>query len=180
MDPSPLIWWRGDRGIGTLPDGVCTAHTRRCRRNRSMLLLERNGPRRSSIALRSAEGGSGVSPQTGTGKYEQLLTKCKSLKPVPTAVAHPCEASALLGAVEAGDNGLIAPILVAPRAKIEATAKSAGVDLSGFQIVDVPHSHAAATKAVELVRDAQAELLMKGSLHTDELMAAVVASEGGL
>ena len=121
-----------------------------------------------------------MSPQTGTGKYEQLLTKCKSLKPVPTAVAHPCEASALLGAVEAGDNGLIAPILVGSRAKIEATAKSAGVDLSGFQIVDVPHSHAAATKAVELVRDAQAELLMKGSLHTDELMAAVVASEGGL
>jgi phosphate acetyltransferase len=121
-----------------------------------------------------------VSRQTGTGKYEQLLIKCKSLKPVPTAVAHPCEVSALSGAVEAAEHGLIVPILVGPRAKIEATAKSAGIDLSSFQIVDVPHSHAAATKAVELVRDAKAELLMKGSLHTDELMAAVVAREGGL
>jgi phosphate acetyltransferase len=121
-----------------------------------------------------------VSRQTGTGKYEQLLIKCKSLKPVPTAVAHPCEVSALSGAVEAAEHGLIVPILVGPRAKIEATAKSAGIDLSSFQIVDVPHSHAAAAKAVELVRDAKAELLMKGSLHTDELMAAVVAREGGL
>ena len=72
------------------------------------------------------------------------------------------------------------PILVGPRDKIESTAKSAGIDLSDFQIIDAPHSHAAAAKAVELVREAQAELLMKGSLHTDELMAAVVARERGL
>ena len=118
--------------------------------------------------------------QTGTGKYEQLLARCKSLEPVPTAVAHPCEASALSGAVEAGNLGLIVPILIGPRARIASTAKSAGVDLSPVQIVDAPHSNAAAAKAVELVREAQAELLMKGSLHTDELMAAVVARDGGL
>lgn len=121
-----------------------------------------------------------MSQQPGTGKYEQMLTKCKNLKPVPTAVAHPCEASALSGAVEAGNLGLIVPILVGPRDKTEATAESAGIDISGYEIVDAPHSHASAAKAVELVREGKAELLMKGSLHTDELMAAVVSREGGL
>jgi len=109
-----------------------------------------------------------------------MLTKCKNLKPVPTAVAHPCEESALSGAIEAAQLGLIVPILIGPRDKIEATAKSAGLDISKYQIVDTPHSHASAAKAVELLREAQAELLMKGSLHTDELMAAVVSRDGGL
>jgi phosphotransacetylase len=121
-----------------------------------------------------------VIQQTGTGKYERMLEKCKNLKPVPTAVAHPCEESALSGAIEASNLGLIIPILVGPRDKIEATAKSAGIDIGKYQIVDTPHSHASAAKAVELLREAQAELLMKGSLHTDELMAAVVSREGGL
>lgn len=118
--------------------------------------------------------------QTGTGKYEQMLAKCKNLKPVPTAVAHPCEESALSGAIEAANLRLIVPILIGPRDKIELTAKAAGLDISKYQIVDTPHSHASAAKAVELVREAQAELLMKGSLHTDELMAAVVSRDGGL
>jgi phosphate acetyltransferase len=118
--------------------------------------------------------------QTGTGKYEQMLAKCKNLKPVPTAVAHPCEESALSGAIEAANLGLIVPILIGPRDKIESIAKAAGLDISKCQIVDTPHSHASAAKAVELVREAQAELLMKGSLHTDELMAAVVSRDGGL
>jgi len=109
-----------------------------------------------------------------------MLAKCKNLKPVPTAVAHPCEESALSGAIEAANLGLIVPILVGPCDKIEATAKSAGIDISKYQIVDTPHSHASAEKAVELVREAQAELLMKGSLHTDELISAVVSREGGL
>jgi phosphotransacetylase len=109
-----------------------------------------------------------------------MLTKCKNLKPVPTAVAHPCEESALAGAIEAANLGLITPILVGPRDKIEATAHSAGLDISKYQIVDAPHSHESAVKAVELLREAKAELLMKGSLHTDELMAAVVSREGGL
>jgi len=88
--------------------------------------------------------------------------------------------TALSAAVEAANKGLIIPILVGPRDKIESTAKTAGIDLSNFQIIDVPHSHAAAAKAVELLREAQAEVLMKGSLHTDELMAAVVARDKGL
>lgn len=122
----------------------------------------------------------GIAIETGTGKYEQLLVKCKSLTPIATAVAHPCEPSALSGAVEAADHGLIVPILVGPRSKIEATAESAGINIRNFDIVDAPHSHASAAKAVELLRAAKAELLMKGSLHTDELMAAVVSREGGL
>ena len=118
--------------------------------------------------------------QTGTGKYERLLERCASLEPIPTAVAHPCEATALAGAVEAAGKGLIVPILVGPSAKIKATAESAGIDIGGLEIVDVPHSHAAATRAVELVREGRVEILMKGSLHTDELMSAIVARDGGL
>ncbi len=117
---------------------------------------------------------------TGTGKYEQLLERCLTLEPVPTAVAHPCEASALAGAVEAAAKRLIVPILVGPRAKIEEIAIKNGIDLGKSKIVDVPHSDAAAAKAVELVRTGEAELLMKGSLHTDELLSAVVARETGL
>jgi phosphotransacetylase len=118
--------------------------------------------------------------QTGTGKYEALLARCRSLAPIPTAVAHPCEASALAGALEAGELGLIVPILVGPAAKIAEVAKAAKVEIGAARIVDAPHSHASAAKAVELVRTGEAELLMKGSLHTDELMAAVVARDGGL
>jgi phosphotransacetylase len=95
-------------------------------------------------------------------------------------VAHPCEATALEGASEAADKGLIVPILVGPAEKIAATAKATKIDISRFQIIDTPHSEASAAKAVELVREGQAELLMKGSLHTDELMGAVVSKERGL
>jgi len=118
--------------------------------------------------------------ETGTGKYEQLLARCRSLEPVSTAVAHPCEASALAGAIDAAANGLITPILVGPAAKIEEVAKANRIDLGRARIVDAPHSHGSAAKAVELVRQGQAELLMKGSLHTDELLGAVVARETGL
>jgi phosphotransacetylase len=121
-----------------------------------------------------------VTYQTGTGKYEQMLETCKNMKPIPTAVVHPCEESALAGAVEAANLGIIVPILVGPHDKIVAIANAAGIDISRFQVVDTLHSNASAVKAVELVRTAQAELLMKGSLHTDELMAAVVSREGGL
>jgi phosphate acetyltransferase len=95
-------------------------------------------------------------------------------------VAHPCEESALAGALEAAAQGLIAPILVGPAAKIDEVAKGKGIDLGRTRIVDVPHSHAAAARAVELVRQGEAGLLMKGSLHTDELLSAVVAREKGL
>jgi len=113
-------------------------------------------------------------------KYQRLVDYCKTLPPTPTAVAHPCDESSLRGAVEAAKMGLIAPILVGPKARIEAVAREHGIDITGLPIVDVPHSHAAAEKAVELVREGKAEALMKGSLHTDELMGAVVQRETGL
>jgi phosphotransacetylase len=116
----------------------------------------------------------------GTGKYERLLARCEFLAPVPTAVAHPCEVSALQGAVEAAQKGLIEPLLVGPANKIAEIAESAKIDLGNLTIVDVADSHAAAKKAVELIRAGKAEILMKGSLHTDELMSAVILREGGL
>ena len=118
--------------------------------------------------------------KSGTGKYERLLVKCKALEPIPTAVAHPCETTALAAAIEAGKKGLITPILVGPAGKIQSIAKSSGIDLANAQVVDAPHSQASAAKAVELVRQGKAELLMKGSLHTDELLSAVMARETGL
>ena len=118
--------------------------------------------------------------ETGTGKYEQLVARCKSFAPVTTAVVHPCEQSALAGAAEAAAAGLITPIYVGPKARITDIADKAGIDLGNAEIIDAPHSHAAAQQAVALVREGRAELLMKGSLHTDELLGAVVARESGL
>ncbi len=113
-------------------------------------------------------------------KYQRLIDACKSLPPTPTAVVHPCDESSLRGAVDAAKLGLIAPILVGPEARIEAVAKAHGIDIAGVPIVDAPYSQASAAKAVELVREGRAEALMKGSLHTDELMGAVVRKETGL
>jgi len=118
--------------------------------------------------------------KTGTGKYEQLLLRCKELDPIPTAVAHPCEVSALSGALEAAELGLILPFLVGPMQKIEKVAMDAGLDLGKTPIIDTEHSHESAVKAVELIREGKAEILMKGSLHTDELMSAIVSRERGL
>jgi phosphotransacetylase len=118
--------------------------------------------------------------ETGTGKYEQLVARCKSLTAVATAVVHPCEKSALAGAAEAAAEGLIKPIYVGPKARIAEIARQAGIDLGSAEVIDAPHSHAAAEQAVALVREGRAELLMKGSLHTDELLGAVVARESGL
>jgi len=121
-----------------------------------------------------------TSAETGTGKYELLLERCRGFDAVPTAVAHPCEATALAAAMEAGAKGLIIPILVGPAAKIKQVAAAARLDLGQTRIVDVPHSHASAAQAVALVRSGEAEVLMKGSLHSDELLGAVVAKETGL
>ena len=113
-------------------------------------------------------------------KYQRLLDFCRALPPTPTAVAHPCDESSLRGAIDAARLGLIAPILVGPRARIEAVAKQFDIDIGGVAIEDAPYSQASAMRAVELVREGKAEALMKGSLHTDELMAAVVRRETGL
>ena len=113
-------------------------------------------------------------------KYEKLIERCKSLPAMPTAVAHPCDESSLRGAADAAEAGLIAPILVGPRARIEALAKQHGLAIGKFEIVDTLHSEASAEAAVALVREGRAEALMKGSLHTDELMGAVVKRDTGL
>ena len=113
-------------------------------------------------------------------KYERLIAATKGMPALPTAVAHPCDETSLRGALEAADAGMIVPILVGPQEKIRNLAKSLGVDIKGVEIVDVPHSQAAAEKAVELVRTAKAELLMKGSLHSDELLGAVTKRDTGL
>jgi phosphate acetyltransferase len=113
-------------------------------------------------------------------KYRRLIEVCKALPPTPTAVAHPCDQTSLEGAVEAAKIGLIAPVLVGPRDRIRSVAASSGIDIAGLQIVDAPFSQASAAAAVQLVREGKAEALMKGSLHTDELMGAVVKRETGL
>jgi phosphotransacetylase/acyl dehydratase len=115
-----------------------------------------------------------------TDKYAKLLKTAQQLPPVTCVVAHPCDPDSLLGPVEAAKLGLIEPILVGPDDKIRAVAEAHGVDLSHFRLVPTEHSHASAEKAVALVRAGEGEALMKGSLHTDALMAAVVSSATGL
>ena len=113
-------------------------------------------------------------------KFERLVEKAQRHPPPVTAVAHPCDEVSLHGAVEAARLRLIAPILVGPTKRIREIAAREELDISGFEIVDAAHSHQSAAKAVELVSQARAEALMKGSLHTDELMGAAVAREAGL
>ncbi|MCC7327517.1 MAG: bifunctional enoyl-CoA hydratase/phosphate acetyltransferase [Burkholderiales bacterium] len=112
--------------------------------------------------------------------FARLLKRCEPLPPVACAVVHPCDRDSLAGAIEATRRGLIVPILVGPEAKIRATAQAAGIDLAGYRIVSAPHSHAAALEAVAMARAGDVEALMKGSLHTDELMEAMVPTTTGL
>jgi len=113
-------------------------------------------------------------------KYDALIYSCHALAPVRTAVAHPCDETSLVGALDAAPAKIIKPILVGPEAKVRALAASLSLDLAVLQLVITPHSHAAAEKAVEIVRAGEADALMKGSLHTDELMTEVVRKDTGL
>ena len=113
-------------------------------------------------------------------KYDRLIAAAQAEMPAATIVAHPCDETSLRGALEAAEMGLIKPVLVGPEAKIRYVAAEHGLEIGGREIVDAPHSHAAAAKAVALIREGKGELLMKGSLHTDELMHAVAASATGL
>lgn len=113
-------------------------------------------------------------------KYERLIAATKDLSPLATAIVYPCDAASLEGAVEAAIAGLIDPILVGPKKEILAAAREIGKAVDDFELVDVPNSQAAAEKAVELIRAGKAELLMKGSLHSDELLSAVAKRESGL
>jgi phosphate acetyltransferase len=121
-----------------------------------------------------------TTPDRSRERYERLLRVAQSLPPVTTAVAHPCDEVSLKGAVEAARLGLIAPVLVAPPDRIRDVAARAELDISGFPLREAAHSHDSAERAVALVREGKAEALMKGSLHTDELMGAVVSRDTGI
>ncbi|SMF99928.1 phosphate acetyltransferase [Burkholderia singularis] len=113
-------------------------------------------------------------------KYDALIARCQAHLAATVAVAHPCDETSLRAAIDAARAGLIEPVLIGPAARIDTLAATLGIDLSRYRRVDAPHSHAAAALAVELVRSGDAQALMKGSLHTDELLAAVVSPDSGL
>jgi phosphate acetyltransferase len=123
-----------------------------------------------------ADAGKARSPS----KYDRLIATAKAVPPAPTIVVHPCDETSLRGVVDSAAAGIIRPVLVGPERKIRDTASKHGLDISGFEIVDAPHSEASAAKGVELIHAAKGEMLMKGSLHTDELMRSVTAKVGGL
>ena len=132
--------------------------------------------------MSNAPGGNapGKTPERRHDKYDRLIAVARKHPPMVTAVAHPCDTVSLESAIEGARLGLLKPILVGPRARIVDVAAKASLDIAAFEIVPSLHSHDSAAKAVELVRAGRAEALMKGSLHTDELMGAVVARDTGI
>jgi phosphate acetyltransferase len=137
------------------------------------MLTERD----SEIGALAAIGPLGDAPRS---KYDRLIERAKLVPPATTVVVHPCDETSLRGPIEAAAAGIIVPILVGPAAKIANVAREHGLDIGRYEIVDASHSEAAAAKAVELIRESRGELLMKGSLHTDELMREVASSKTGL
>jgi phosphate acetyltransferase len=121
-----------------------------------------------------------AAPMRRHAKYDQLIAAAREIRAVPTAVAHPCDESSLKGALDAAAAGMIQPILVGPEGKIRGIAEKLGADIEAAEIIDVSHSHAAAAKAVEIVRTGRAQLIMKGSLHSDELLAEITRRDTGL
>ncbi len=126
------------------------------------------------MSVQAANVGEGRAPS----KYDRLIAAAKAIPPAVTIVVHPCDESSLRGTVEAAEAGIIKPILVGPAAKIRDVASKHDIDIRSFEIVDAPHSEAAAARAVEMIHEAKGEMLMKGSLHTDELMRSVAAKTG--
>lgn len=113
-------------------------------------------------------------------KYDRLIIAAKAVPPLPTIVVHPCDETSLRGAVDSAQAGIIRPLLVGPESRIRDIAGKHGLDIGGFEVVNAAHSDEAAARSVELIHAAKGEMLMKGSLHTDELMRAVTAKAGGL
>lgn len=150
-------------------DGPAAAHTAAGR------------ARGTSPAGQLATAARAGAPSDGqAARFGALIAAAAGLPPAHTAVVHPCDTLSLTGALEAAAKGMIVPVLVGPRSKIEAAAQEAGANLKGIEIIEAPHSHAAAERAVALVREGKAEVLMKGKLHTDELMAPAVDPDRGL
>jgi phosphate acetyltransferase len=135
--------------------------------------IEEDGVISPTIAL-------GPLAQAPASKHDRLIARAQMFPPAITIVVHPCDEPSLRGTVDAAAARIIVPVLVGPARKITATAQQFGLDISRFDLVDAPHSDAAAAKGVELIHQAKGELLMKGSLHTDELMRAVTSSATGL
>ena len=135
-----------------------------------------------SMKVRRSRGGGvrAASPGDRAARHRDLLASAQNLVPLRTAVVHPVDRNSLLGAIEAARAGLIVPVLVGPEPKIRAVAAAEGVDLAPYRLVATRHSHEAAERAVAMARAGEVEALMKGSLHTDELMHEVVAKETGL
>lgn len=134
----------------------------------------------SSETIETSRGFQLGDPQRITDDFARLLAACEQHPAIATAVVHPCDRDSLQATIEAAGAGLIEPLLIGPANKIRAVASDAGLDIASLGLVDVPHSHAAAEHAVELARKGEVAALMKGSLHTDELMAAVTEREHGL
>jgi phosphate acetyltransferase len=134
----------------------------------------------TSIASARATSRAPATPSALPSKYDRLITAAKRAAMAKAIVIHPADETSLRGAIEAAKIGLISPTLVGPAAKINRVAHEHQIDIGAFEVVDVAHSDAAAAKGVEMIRAGQGELLMKGSLHTDELMRAVTASNTGL
>jgi phosphate acetyltransferase len=129
----------------------------------------------------SSVRGSGLAAADSShSKHERLIARATEATPAKTIVVHPCDETSLRGATEAAALGIISPILIGPATKIHKIAREHKIDIRKFQLVDAAHSEAASEKAVEMIRAGQGELLMKGSLHTDELMRAVTAAHTGL
>lgn len=121
-----------------------------------------------------------AAPVQTHAKYERLIGRAKQVPPATTVVVHPCDETSLRGAIEAAELGIVVPILVGPKDKIAAVAKQHKIDIGKYEVIDAEHSDDAAAKAVQLIHEAKGELLMKGSLHTDELMRAITSSKTGL
>jgi phosphate acetyltransferase len=121
----------------------------------------------------------GSSETQSHSKYDRLIAAAKAVPPVPTIVVHPCDETSLRGALDRAEAGIIRPLLVGPEAKIRNTASKHGLDVTGLEIIDAAHSEAAAAKGVELIHEATGEMLIKGSLHTDELERSVTAKTTG-
>ena len=130
--------------------------------------------------METADGHENAHSDAPLRGVDRLIAHVGTLAPIRMAVVHPCDPLSLSGAMDARDAGMIEPVLVAPAAKLEAAATEAGIDLGGCERIDVPHSHAAAEAAAALAGRGEVEALMKGSLHSDELMAAIVPAAAGL
>lgn len=130
--------------------------------------------------MAQVERGADTGPTTGNGRYEALIETARSRPAMRVAVVHPCDVHAMEAVEQACQAGLIAPILIGPEARMRAAADAAGFAIDGIERIDVEHSHAAADAGVRLAREHRVDAIMKGSLHTDELLAAVVSREGGI